>query len=76
MVDCNIYLFHPYSLSLILYNYNRPAPESGNNSLRYKFSWSPRAVLLNTISSAKYLKNGKVYLEFLFLNKALIFFLF
>ena len=38
-----------------------PAPECGNNSLRYKFSWSPKAVLLNTISAAKYLKNGKVF---------------
>lgn len=37
-----------------------PAPESANNSLRYKFNWSPRAVLLNTISNAKFLKSGKV----------------
>ena len=37
-----------------------PAPECANNSLRYKFNWSPRAVLLNTISGAKYLKHGKV----------------
>jgi alpha-aminoadipic semialdehyde synthase len=37
-----------------------PSPENANNSLRYKFNWSPRAVLLNTISSAKFLKNGKV----------------
>lgn len=36
-----------------------PAPENANNSLRYKFNWSPRAVLLNTISTAKYLKAGK-----------------
>jgi alpha-aminoadipic semialdehyde synthase len=37
-----------------------PAPENANNALRYKFNWSPRAVLLNTISSSKYLKAGKV----------------
>ncbi len=37
-----------------------PAPEHANNSLRYKFNWSPRAVLLNTISTAKYLKAGKI----------------
>lgn len=37
-----------------------PAPENANNALRYKFNWSPKAVLLNTISSARYLKNGKV----------------
>ncbi len=37
-----------------------PAPENANNSLRYKFNWSPRAVLLNTISTAKYLKSGKI----------------
>ncbi len=38
-----------------------PAPECGNNALRYKFSWSPNAVHLNTISSAKYFKNAKVF---------------
>jgi len=37
-----------------------PAPECAGNSLRYKFSWNPRSVLFNTISPAKYLKNGKV----------------
>lgn len=36
-----------------------PAPEFSDNPLRYKFSWSPRSALLNTISSAKYLENGK-----------------
>lgn len=46
--------------SYISYCGGLPAPEHANNSLRYKFNWSPRAVLLNTISSAKYLKNGKV----------------
>ena len=37
-----------------------PAPENANNSLRYKFNWSPRAVLMNTISTARYLKAGKI----------------
>lgn len=37
-----------------------PAPECANNPLRYKFSWSPRAVLLNCISPGRYLKNGKI----------------
>lgn len=37
-----------------------PAPEDSENALRYKFSWSPRGVLLNTISPAKYLWDGKV----------------
>lgn len=30
-----------------------PAPEFSDNPLRYKFSWSPRGALLNTISSAR-----------------------
>ena len=46
--------------SYISYCGGLPAPEHANNSLRYKFNWSPRAVLLNTISQAKYMKNGKV----------------
>lgn len=37
-----------------------PAPEFSDNPLRYKFSWSPRGALLNTISSAKYLENGEI----------------
>ncbi|XP_072291019.1 alpha-aminoadipic semialdehyde synthase, mitochondrial [Eucyclogobius newberryi] len=37
-----------------------PAPESSNNPLRYKFSWSPYGVLLNTISTAIYLKDREV----------------
>ena len=30
-----------------------PAPEASNNALGYKFSWSPRGVLLNTVSGKK-----------------------
>lgn len=37
-----------------------PAPECSDNPLRYKFSWSPYGVLMNTISQAIYLKDGKV----------------
>uniref|UniRef100_A0A1Q3EWG7 Alpha-aminoadipic semialdehyde synthase, mitochondrial n=1 Tax=Culex tarsalis TaxID=7177 RepID=A0A1Q3EWG7_CULTA len=37
-----------------------PAPEHSDNPLRYKFSWSPRGVLLNTLSAAKYLSKGQV----------------
>lgn len=37
-----------------------PAPECSDNPLRYKFSWSPLGVLLTTVKSATYLKDGKV----------------
>uniref|UniRef100_A0A8D3DVG7 Alpha-aminoadipic semialdehyde synthase, mitochondrial n=1 Tax=Scophthalmus maximus TaxID=52904 RepID=A0A8D3DVG7_SCOMX len=37
-----------------------PAPESSDNPLRYKFSWSPYGVLLNTISPATFLKDNQV----------------
>lgn len=37
-----------------------PAPECSDNPLRYKFSWSPRGVLLNTLSSAKYFHEGQI----------------
>ncbi|CAG9769836.1 unnamed protein product [Ceutorhynchus assimilis] len=37
-----------------------PAPEFSANPLRYKFSWSPRGALLNTLSSARYLRKGQI----------------
>ena len=37
-----------------------PAPESNTNPFGYKFSWSPRGVLLASKNSAKYLKDGGV----------------
>lgn len=37
-----------------------PAPEFSDNPLRYKFSWSPRGALLNTLSSARYLSKGQI----------------
>ena len=41
-----------------------PAPESADNPFRYKFSWSPKGVILASRNSALYLKKGrKVYIE-------------
>ena len=36
-----------------------PAPEAADNPLRYKFSWSPKGVILASRNSAVYLKKGK-----------------
>jgi saccharopine dehydrogenase (NADP+, L-glutamate forming) len=36
-----------------------PAPESADNPLGYKFSWSPKGVIMASRNSALYLKNGK-----------------
>lgn len=41
-----------------------PAPEAADNPLKYKFSWSPKGVILASRNSALYLKKGKrVYIE-------------
>ncbi len=41
-----------------------PAPESADNPLKYKFSWSPKGVILASRNSALYLKNGRrIYIE-------------
>ncbi|KAA0194879.1 hypothetical protein HAZT_HAZT008442 [Hyalella azteca] len=40
-----------------------PAPEFSDNPLRYKFSWSPRGVLLNALADAKYMMNNKGHFE-------------
>ena len=37
-----------------------PAPEANNNPLGYKFSWSPRGVLLAGRNAARYRKDGEV----------------
>lgn len=37
-----------------------PAPEDSNNILGYKFSWSPRGVLLAAQNSARYLRDGQI----------------
>ena len=36
-----------------------PAPESADNPMKYKFSWSPRGVILASRNGAQYLKRGK-----------------
>jgi len=36
-----------------------PAPQDNNNPLGYKFSWSPRGVVLAARNSAHYLKDGQ-----------------
>lgn len=37
-----------------------PAPEANTNPFGYKFSWSPRGVVLAGRNDAKYLKEGKI----------------
>ena len=46
--------------SFVSYCGGLPAPECSDNALRSQFSWSPRGALLNTMSGARYLKDGKV----------------
>ncbi len=46
--------------SFVSYCGGLPAPECSDNPLRYKFSWNPRGVLLNTLSGAKYLKGNEI----------------
>jgi saccharopine dehydrogenase (NADP+, L-glutamate forming) len=36
-----------------------PAPEAADNPLKYKFSWSPKGVVLASRNGAHYLKKGK-----------------
>jgi len=41
-----------------------PAPEAADNPLRYKFSWSPKGVILASRNSAHYLRKGnQVFIE-------------
>jgi saccharopine dehydrogenase (NADP+, L-glutamate forming) len=41
-----------------------PAPEAADNPLKYKFSWSPKGVIMASLNSALYLKQGRsVYIE-------------
>jgi len=37
-----------------------PAPENNDNPFGYKFSWSPKGVVLASRNAAKFLENGKV----------------
>jgi hypothetical protein len=49
-----------------------PAPEDNDNPFGYKFSWSPRGVVLASRNPARFLENGKIVNisgEDLFLNK-------
>lgn len=46
--------------SFVSYCGGLPAPEHSDNALRYKFSWSPRGALMNTLSAAKYLSKGQI----------------
>lgn len=46
--------------SFVSYCGGLPAPEHSDNPLGYKFSWSPRGALVNMLSGARYLKDGKV----------------
>jgi saccharopine dehydrogenase-like NADP-dependent oxidoreductase len=36
-----------------------PAPETADNPMKYKFSWSPKGVVLASRNGAQYLKRGK-----------------
>lgn len=41
-----------------------PAPEAADNPLKYKFSWSPKGVIMASRNSALYLKDGeKIHIE-------------
>ncbi|GFR85423.1 alpha-aminoadipic semialdehyde synthase, mitochondrial [Elysia marginata] len=46
--------------SYVSYCGGLPAPEHTDTPLLYKFNWFPKGVLLNVLSPAKYLKDGKV----------------
>ena len=49
-----------------------PAPEANDNPFGYKFSWSPRGVVLASRNAAKFLEKGKIVSiegKDLFLNK-------
>ncbi|XP_040063451.2 alpha-aminoadipic semialdehyde synthase, mitochondrial isoform X2 [Ixodes scapularis] len=46
-------------VSYVSYCGGLPAPEHADNALRYKFSWSPKSSIINSMGWAKYLENGK-----------------
>jgi saccharopine dehydrogenase (NADP+, L-glutamate forming) len=48
-------------LGFVSYCGGLPAPESNTNPFGYKFSWSPRGVLLASKSSARYVKDGSIH---------------
>ena len=47
-------------LSFTSYCGGLPAPEANTNPFGYKFSWSPRGVLLASKNSARFLKDGQI----------------
>lgn len=60
-------------LGFLSYCGGLPAPEVSGNPLGYKFSWSSRGVLLALRNSAKFYKDGKVWVSlflyiYIFLN--------
>ena len=42
-----------------------PAPECADVPLHYKFSWSPKGVLLAAMNDARFLIDGKVSIHYL-----------
>ncbi|HSV76101.1 MAG TPA: saccharopine dehydrogenase C-terminal domain-containing protein [Bacteroidales bacterium] len=54
-----------------------PAPEAANNPFKYKFSWSPKGVVMAANNEGKYLRHGKIHqipTEDLFKNPIQVFF--
>jgi len=47
-------------ISYVSYCGGLPAPENADNPLKYKFSWSPKAVFFNTMRSAKWIENDEI----------------
>lgn len=47
-------------LSFLSYCGGLPAPENSGNPLGYKFSWSPRGVLLALRNAARFYEDGKI----------------
>lgn len=48
-------------VSFVSYCGGLPAPEcSGDNYLRYKFSWAPKTALGNLLNGARFLENKSV----------------
>ena len=46
--------------SFVSYCGGIPVPENADNPLRYKFSWNPKGVILNTVGSAKWIENNEI----------------
>jgi len=47
-------------VSFLSYCGGLPAPDADNNPWNYKFSWSPRGVVLAAKNEARYIENGKL----------------